>query len=294
MSLGNYIYFLPSLQLNKFSANGLDMAPTPFVTLTLSATGFGSGSAVNIGALTLGTVKILFGWFTYTYSGTSNYTATQQLSNQSAFDYQTEALVQARLDGVPENTDIIISTDGVIVPTPGGQNTGNSEPTLLEVVQPEIPTNEQSLVVYTAVDVNNSTGNNEVTLMALTTEQPDPLDPNLIEPIPPGDYEPVSDSDFSNNITANETNVIAYDEQTDSYLVVPESETIETENDLIPYSTYIQLPFFFATQPTVLLHNTSLSISMTSSNNGTYYDTLSISFPPASSTSTGSFLFIGV
>jgi hypothetical protein len=98
MSLGNCIYFLPSLQLNKYSANGLGMAPTPFISLALTASGFGSGSAVTIGALTLGTAKILFGWFTYTYTATSNYTAT-----------------------------------------PGGQNTGSAEPTLLEVVQPEIP-----------------------------------------------------------------------------------------------------------------------------------------------------------
>jgi len=277
------------------------MAPTPYLSYALTANGFGNNSVVNLGALTLGTVKIVFGYTSYDYSTTagSTYTASEQLSNQAEFDYQTEALVQARLGNVPQNTDIIISTDGVIIPTPGGQNTGNSEPALLEAVQPELPTDEQSIVVYDAVDVNNSSGSNEVTLMALTVDEPDPIDPNLIEPIPPGEYEPITDSEFTNNIAANETNVIAFDEKTDSYLVVPEAETVITDNTTATYSTSLQLPFFYATQPNVYMTRSSssnpLTIEVTSSNNGVYFDTITITYSNVSVTpASAAFLIIGV
>jgi len=300
MSLGNYIYSIFSGQETQEAKNGIDMAPTPYLSYALTATGFGNNSVLNLGALTLGTVKIVFGYTSYYYSTTTGttYTASEQLSNQASFDYQTEALVQARLGGVPENTDIVISTDGVIVPTPGGQNTGNSEPALLEAVQPELPAAEQSIVLYDAVDVNNSTGNNEVTLMALTTEQPDPIEPNLVEPIPPGEYEAITDSEFTNNITAGETNVIAYDEKTDSYLVVPESETVLTDNTTAKYSTSLQLPFFYATQANVYMTRSStsnpLTIEVTSSNSGVYFDTITVTYSNVSvSPASAAFLIIG-
>jgi len=203
MSLGNYIYSIFSGQETQEAKNGIDMAPTPYLSYALTANGFSSGSVLNLGALTLGTVKIVFGYTIMTILQLQD----QHIQQQNNYLIKQNLIIKQKL-----STSTIrwctwkyryfISTDGVIVPTPGGQNTGNSEPALLEAVQPELPAAEQSIVLYDAVDVNNSTGNNEVTLMALTVEEPDPIEPNLVEPIPPGEYEAITDSEFTNNITA--------------------------------------------------------------------------------------------
>ena len=92
MSLGNYIYSIFSGQETQEAKNGVDMAPTPYLSYALTANGFSSGSVLNLGALTLGTVKIVFGYTSYDYSTSAGttYTASEELSNQAEFDYQTE------------------------------------------------------------------------------------------------------------------------------------------------------------------------------------------------------------
>jgi len=78
MSLGDYPQVPPQ---TAAASNGMDIAPTPYLSFALpTSQGFGSGSVINMGVLTTGTVKIVFAYYSYTLSGTTNVTVSEQLS----------------------------------------------------------------------------------------------------------------------------------------------------------------------------------------------------------------------
>jgi len=65
-----------------------------------------------------------------------------------------------------------------------------------------------------------------VAIQSLAEKEPDPGDPSLVEPIPDGEYEPINVNDFENTIQPGQDTVITLDTQTDTYLAIPESDTV--------------------------------------------------------------------
>jgi len=285
MSLGDYPQVPPQ---TAAASNGMDIAPTPYLSFALpTSQGFGSGSVLNMGVLTTGTVKIVFAYYSYTLSGTTNVTVSEQLSAQPALDYDTEAYTFTTLGTVPQNTEIIPSTEGPIIPYIANPQSS---------VQGTITNIEPLFTGGTteAVDVNIGT-TTEVYLQSIAVNTiPDPAEPNIVEPIPAGEIEAINDSDFEATITPGQSTVIAYDPQVNTYLAVPESETIFTDNETITYANTMKAAFFYYFVPMIFI-NSPLLITMSSY--GTTYniiDGLKITFTPTSTTATGSFLMVGV
>jgi len=91
MSLGCYP-FLPAIL--GAAPNWGEDAVTPYETFDLpTSSGFGSGSYVQIGVLSSGTVKILIGYASYTLGGTGDVGfSTQNLSQPVDFVQDTDAI----------------------------------------------------------------------------------------------------------------------------------------------------------------------------------------------------------
>jgi hypothetical protein len=285
MSLGDYPQVPPQ---TAAASNGMDIAPTPYVSFALpTSSGFGSGSVINLGVLTTGCVKIVFGYYSYTLSGTSNVTQAEQLSSQPALDYDTEAYTFSTLGTVPQNTEIIPSTEGPVIPYI--QNPESSVAGTISNIEPFFTGG-----TVETVDVNDGT-TTEVYLQSIAVDTiPDPAEPNIVEPIPAGEIEAISDSDFEAAITPGQPTVIAYDPQANTYLAVPESETEFTDNETIVYINTMKASFFYFYNP-MIFSNSPLTMQMTYSNSSyDFIDGLRITFTPTSTTATGSFLMIGV
>jgi len=191
------------------------------------------------------------------------------------------------IENIPKNTDVTLSLPGETFPS--------TEPPVLSSLYSQLPAsaNAQS----DSVTVTDDNGNTLLTFYSVNERVEDPTALNVIEPIPEGELEAVSTSDFTNTITQGDPAVVALDVQNDQYLIIPENEVVPVETTVTLPST-MQFPFDWKSQPYVLASQ-SIASDMTAgvifdSKTNLYY-TLYLYLPETSNmTFYGALLIIGI
>jgi len=157
------------------------------------------------------------------------------------------------------------------------------------------------------VDITNpENGEIMVSIQSLAEKEPDPGDPSLVEPIPDGEYEPINVNDFENTIQPGQDTVITLDTQTDTYLAIPESDTVvvgdtpgTTDQPVVQSGTIdnplqFQMYLGFTSQPLVINSNSGNPWSMEFDTVTGLYDIFNFVAYPESSTFQPMFIAIGV
>jgi hypothetical protein len=125
-------------------------------------------SRKRFGLLSTGTVKIVYGYITYSYGATGS---------------------------------VGDSINGEIVPLVENPPTSGEESQIV-IFQQDITEEYQSQIQFSNIDITDPQNNETIlTIQSLSEKIPEPGNPSLTEPIPDGEYEPVNVNDFENVIT---------------------------------------------------------------------------------------------
>ena len=308
MSLGCYP-FLPGAVITANLGEDV-ITPAAIYPLPTSA-GFSNNSYVQVGLLSTGTVKIVYGYITYSYGATGSVGDSISMDQQDATDfYQTTDAISTVIigPGMPVNTDVTLSIDGEIVPLVENPPASGEESQIV-TFQQDIPEEYQSQIQFSNIDITDPQNNETIlTIQSLSEKIPEPGNPSLTEPIPDGEYEPVNVNDFENAITPGQDTVITLDPQTDTYLAIPESDTVvisevpgtldqpETSPASLGFEVpQFVLPFGFNSQPFVINSSGSNAFSFGFNSEQGMYNTLQFTVnSTGSNTATLYFLAIGI
>jgi hypothetical protein len=157
------------------SANLGEDAITPGSIYPLpTSAGFSSDSYIQVGLLSTGTVKIIYGYVSYSYAATGAVADTITIDHEATDFYQSTDAISTVILGpeIAVNTDITLSIDDEIVPI-NGLPPISGEETQMTKFQQDIPEEYQSQIQLSNVDITDPQNNETiVTIQSLSEKVP--------------------------------------------------------------------------------------------------------------------------